>query len=103
MWFELLIVIDSVKSTAQALKLGSSIKSFSLLPERYWDFILGRTGRAGAHGCAYTFFTSDKYKYARDLITILREANQEVPDELRNMDGGGGGGGYGGGGKGRRW
>ena len=40
---------------------------------------------------------------ARELVTILREANQEVPPALNSMVGMGGGGGsrYGGGGGGR--
>ena len=39
---------------------------------------------------------------ARELVTILREANQEVPEKLNSMVGFGGGGGsrYGGGGGG---
>jgi len=43
---------------------------------------VGRTGRAGASGSSYTFFTQDKFKHANDLIGILKEANQPVPDEL---------------------
>jgi len=56
------------------------------------DYIhrVGRTGRAGASGSAYTFFTSDKAKHAKDLIAVLKEANQNVPEELEKMVGGGG-------------
>merc|ERR1711881_657861 len=53
----------------------------------------GRTGRAGSCGCAYTFFTSDKWKLAPDLIKIMEEAKQTVPDELKEMSNGGGWGG----------
>ncbi|KAG0612450.1 hypothetical protein M758_6G028900 [Ceratodon purpureus] len=57
---------------------------------------IGRTGRAGATGTAYTFFSKDKDgKYAKGLIKILEGANQEVIPELREMASGGG---YGGGG-----
>jgi len=75
---------------------------------------IGRTGRAGHQGTAYTLFTPNDAKKARDLIKILREAEQPIPDDLLNfanhMGGGGfrggrgsgyrggGGGGYGGGG-----
>jgi ATP-dependent RNA helicase DDX5/DBP2 len=58
---------------------------------------IGRTGRAGAIGTAYTFFSKDKDgKYAKGLIKILEGANQEVIPELREI---GAGGGYGGGGR----
>jgi ATP-dependent RNA helicase DDX5/DBP2 len=60
---------------------------------------IGRTARAGATGTAYTFFTSGDSKHARELIKLLAEAGQEVPEALQAM--GGYGGGYGGGA--RRW
>lgn len=43
---------------------------------------LGRTGRAGAKGEAYTFFTDDENKMARKLIEVLKQTNQEIPFEL---------------------
>ena len=56
------------------------------------------SGRAGAKGLAVSFFTEKSSKMARELVTILREAGQEVPPQLENMQshGGGGGGRYGG-------
>merc|ERR1719291_1185712 len=65
------------------------------LPTQIEDYIhrVGRTGRAGATGSSYTFFTSDKARMAPDLIKVLREASQPVPDELLRMAGEGGGGG----------
>merc|ERR1719293_118062 len=67
-------------------------------PGQIEDYIhrVGRTGRAGHTGSSYTFFTSDKARMAPDLIKVLREASQPVPDELLRMAGetpGGGGGG----------
>merc|ERR1711870_166943 len=65
-------------------------------PMQIEDYIhrVGRTGRAGATGSAYTFFTRDKAKMAKDLIAVLREASQIVPEELERLagetDGGGG-------------
>merc|ERR1712110_486621 len=55
------------------------------------DYIhrVGRTGRAGATGSSYTFFTSDKFKHAKDLVAVLNEANQPVPEELQKLAGGG--------------
>ncbi|CAD7955426.1 unnamed protein product [Amoebophrya sp. A120] len=44
---------------------------------------IGRTGRGGADGLAFSFFTiDDKGKMAKDLYNILVEANQEIPDGL---------------------
>ncbi|KAF8047345.1 hypothetical protein N665_3081s0003 [Sinapis alba] len=58
---------------------------------------IGRTGRAGATGVAFTFFTEQDWKYAPDLIKVLEGANQQVPPQVRDiaMRGGGGGGGPG--------
>ncbi|KXJ74300.1 hypothetical protein RP20_CCG013981 [Aedes albopictus] len=87
---------------------------------------VGRTGRAGRSGVSLSFFTRGDWAVAADLIKILEEADQEVPDEIRQMadrfaakkeregreksafgrrDGGGRGGGGGGGGRrgGGRW
>lgn len=57
---------------------------------------IGRTGRAGATGVAFTFFTEQDWKYATDLIKVLEGANQLVPPQVRDiaMRGGGGGPGY---------
>ncbi|KAM7506612.1 hypothetical protein LguiA_017065 [Lonicera macranthoides] len=46
---------------------------------------IGRTGRAGATGIAYTFFGEQDAKHASDLIKILEGANQHVPPEIREM------------------
>lgn len=58
---------------------------------------IGRTARGASKGLAYTFFTDSDSKRARELIGILKRANQEVPPELQRMDRGPGGGGRGGG------
>jgi len=76
-------------------------------PNNCEDYIhrIGRTGRAGLKGISYTYFTTDNAKSARELVSILREANAIVPpqlDEMTMFGGGGGRGRYGsGGGRGR--
>jgi len=92
-------------------------------PSGIEDYVhrIGRTGRSDKKGTAYTFFTRENGKYAKDLMGILQEAKQVLNPELQKMaqnsyggggfggrsrwGGGGGrrggGGGYGGGG--RRW
>merc|ERR1711953_1247921 len=66
-------------------------------PGQIEDYVhrVGRTGRAGALGSAYTFFTSNKFRHAKDLINVLKEAQQPVPVELERLasDGGGSSGG----------
>ncbi|EEC17058.1 ATP-dependent RNA helicase, putative [Ixodes scapularis] len=88
---------------------------------------VGRTGRAGRRGESITLVTRENWRQAKELIAILEEANQEVPQELysmatrfeawkkkrdeerpfgdRDRNGGGGGGGFrrGGGGYRNRW
>lgn len=70
------------------------------LPGNVEDYVhrIGRTGRAGAYGTAHAFFTNDNGKMARELVDILREAGQQIPEELERM---GSRGGYSSGGKGR--
>ncbi|EYU21378.1 hypothetical protein MIMGU_mgv1a004869mg [Erythranthe guttata] len=46
---------------------------------------IGRTGRAGAKGTAYTYFTVANARFAKDLINILEEAGQKVSSELVAM------------------
>ncbi|XP_041003636.1 ATP-dependent RNA helicase-like protein DB10 isoform X2 [Juglans microcarpa x Juglans regia] len=59
---------------------------------------IGRTGRAGATGLAFTFFGDQDAKYASDLIKVLEGANQRVPPEIRELASRGGGIG-----RSRRW
>lgn len=46
---------------------------------------VGRTGRAGRTGTSISFFTRADWGSAEELIKILEEADQVVPDELREM------------------
>ena len=58
------------------------------LPNQIEDYVhrIGRTGRAGAKGHSFTFFTEDKARLAKDLIGIMKEAKQEIPEELYAFD-----------------
>eukprot|EP00743_Colponemidia_sp_Colp-15_P000871 GILK01000962.1.p1 GENE.GILK01000962.1~~GILK01000962.1.p1 ORF type:complete len:275 (+),score=55.50 GILK01000962.1:63-827(+) len=55
--------------------------TFPLTVEDYVHRI-GRTGRAGKTGIAYTFFTPHEKSHSGELIQVLREAKQEVPEAL---------------------
>lgn len=73
------------------------------MPNNLEDYIhrIGRTGRAGAVGTAYSFFTNKNSRMAGDLVKILQEANQEVCQDLMSLVGGAGGPSRGGYGRGR--
>ncbi|KAK7252531.1 hypothetical protein RIF29_36538 [Crotalaria pallida] len=55
--------------------------SFPLTTEDYVHRI-GRTGRAGKKGVAHTFFTQQNKGLAGELVNVLREAGQVVPEAL---------------------
>jgi ATP-dependent RNA helicase DDX5/DBP2 len=67
-------------------------------PNSTEDYIhrIGRTGRADHRGIATTFFTAEDGKHSKQMISVLREANQHIPEKLyeymRTCRGGGGGG-----------
>ena len=46
---------------------------------------VGRTGRAGKSGYSITLMEWRDRRQAKELISILEEANQEVPDQLCDM------------------
>jgi len=57
---------------------------------------IGRTGRMGRQGTAISLFSIANKPVARDMVTLLQEANQVVPDWLLKFasEGGAGGRGY---------
>ncbi|KAG0142677.1 hypothetical protein CROQUDRAFT_662229 [Cronartium quercuum f. sp. fusiforme G11] len=73
------------------------------LPSDIDDYVhrIGRTGRAGNTGVSTAFFNRGNKNICRELIELLREAHQEIPDWLevvgRESSFGGGGRGRGGG------
>ena len=48
---------------------------------------IGRTGRAGRKGVAYTFFQAraDKLR-AGELVKVLRDADQPVPEKMMSFN-----------------
>jgi len=77
-------------------------------PNSLEDYVhrIGRTGRAGATGVSYTFFTPQNMKLAKDLVEVLEESKQDIPPQLhqfaqmsRSIKGGGRGRFGGGGGR----
>ncbi|KAL1304689.1 hypothetical protein AAFC00_003642 [Neodothiora populina] len=72
------------------------------LPTDIDDYVhrIGRTGRAGNTGISTAFFNRGNRGVVRDLLELLKEANQEVPAFLETIAREGSG--FGGGGRGGR-
>ncbi|XP_065211864.1 uncharacterized protein LOC135839665 [Planococcus citri] len=53
-------------------------------PNNSEDYVhrIGRTGRCGRTGTAYTFFTPANARQAKDLMSVLEEANQAINPKL---------------------
>ncbi|CAH1781792.1 unnamed protein product [Owenia fusiformis] len=56
-------------------------------PNSSEDYVhrIGRTARSTKTGTAYTFFTAGNMKQARDLVSVLREAKQQINPKLEQM------------------
>ncbi|KAG8946655.1 DEAD-box ATP-dependent RNA helicase [Tulasnella sp. 424] len=57
------------------------------LPSDIDDYVhrIGRTGRAGNTGVSTAFFNRNNKNIVRELIDLLKEANQEIPDWLQSI------------------
>ncbi|KAH8116313.1 DEAD-domain-containing protein [Phellopilus nigrolimitatus] len=57
------------------------------LPSDIDDYVhrIGRTGRAGNTGVATAFFNRGNRNIVRELVELLREANQEIPTWLESV------------------
>jgi len=92
-------VLEEFKSSKSPIMVATDVASRGLdvkdistvinydFPMQIEDYVhrIGRTGRAGATGQSYTFFTSADAKKARDLVQIMKLANQHVPEALTRM------------------
>ncbi|XP_049874517.1 ATP-dependent RNA helicase p62-like [Pectinophora gossypiella] len=56
-------------------------------PNTSEDYIhrIGRTGRQDNKGVSHTLLTSEDERQAKNIIAVLKEANQEVPQDLEDM------------------
>lgn len=57
------------------------------LPNTGEDYVhrIGRTGRAGRRGLSISFFTERDAKIAKSILSVLEEARQDVPADLRRF------------------
>ena len=56
-------------------------------PNNTEDYVhrIGRTARAKNTGTAYTYFTSQNAKQAKELVEVLKEAHQNINPKLYDM------------------
>jgi len=59
--------------------------SFPLTIEDYVHRI-GRTGRAGLKGIAHSFFQPMDKPHAGNLVKLLKESNQEIPQSMLSFN-----------------
>ena len=71
---------------------GLDIKDLNLVinyecPNHLEDYVhrVGRTGRAGNKGTAYTFITPEQEKFAPEIVRALKDAKAVIPEELAKM------------------
>jgi len=71
---------------------GLDVKNLILVvnydcPNHYEDYVhrVGRTGRAGNKGFAWTFITAEQDWYSGDIIKALELSDSLVPQELRDL------------------
>ena len=52
------------------------------MPNCIEDYVhrIGRTGRAGQKGISFSFFTNKDLSIAADLVKILENSNENIPD-----------------------
>ncbi|OLP77388.1 ATP-dependent RNA helicase dbp2 [Symbiodinium microadriaticum] len=84
-----ILVATDVAQRGLDIKDVAYVVNYSM-PKTIEDYVhrIGRTGRAGAHGTAVSFFTcdfgaSDKARMARGLVKVIEDAGQEPPEALR--------------------
>lgn len=91
--------INKFKKTENAILVATSVVARGLdvpdlnlvvnydCPNHMEDYVhrVGRTGRAGRKGWAYTFVTDDEDKYAPDLVKALEQSGASVPESLKKL------------------
>lgn len=84
-------IIDIIIATSIASR-GLDVDNLNLVinydaPSHIEDYVhrVGRTGRGGKSGEAYTILTPDQEKCASDLVRVLKASKQEIPTNLVEM------------------
>ena len=79
-----ILIATDVASRGLDVKDISHVVNYDF-PKQVEDYIhrIGRTARAGARGVAITFFTQKDGRQARELVRVMKETKQEVPQALQ--------------------
>ena len=71
---------------------GLDVKDISVvinydMPSSIEDYVhrIGRTGRAGAKGMSFSMITHKETGIVRDLVKIMTNAKQEIPEDVFNL------------------
>ncbi|KAH7822810.1 ATP-dependent RNA helicase DDX5/DBP2 [Monocercomonoides exilis] len=77
------LIATDVASRGLDVKDIAYVVNYSF-PNAIEDYVhrIGRTGRAGQKGNAFTLFTPNDAPFAPDVVHLLTQAHQPVPDEL---------------------
>ncbi|KAL8597742.1 hypothetical protein ACOMHN_001701 [Nucella lapillus] len=80
------LIATDVASRGLDVKDVTHVLNFDF-PRNIEEYVhrIGRTGRAGRTGTALTFITRGDWRSAQNLIDIMAEADQEIPQELLDM------------------
>jgi ATP-dependent RNA helicase DDX46/PRP5 len=79
-------VATSVAARGLDVKLLSLVVNYDC-PNHMEDYVhrVGRTGRAGNKGTAYTFITPGQDRFAVDIVKALKLSKVTVPESLQKM------------------
>jgi len=81
-----ILIATDVASRGLDIKDVTHIVNFDF-PHNIEEYVhrIGRTGRAGRSGESLTFMSRADWRHASELIKIMEEAQQEVPQEVYEM------------------
>mmetsp|Transcript_68154 Transcript_68154/g.120297 ORF Transcript_68154/g.120297 Transcript_68154/m.120297 type:complete len:962 (+) Transcript_68154:104-2989(+) len=81
-----ILIATSVAARGIDVKNVILVVNFKV-PDHLEDYIhrIGRTGRAGKPGFAYTFVQPDEADHAQDMVDALRQCGQEIPLKLKAL------------------
>ncbi|KAI9596059.1 P-loop containing nucleoside triphosphate hydrolase protein [Syncephalis fuscata] len=81
-----ILVATSVAARGLDVKMLGLVVNYDC-PNHMEDYVhrVGRTGRAGNKGTAYTFITPEQDRFAVDIVRALKLSKVPVPDTLQKM------------------
>ena len=81
-----ILVATSVAARGLDVKMLGLVVNYDC-PNHMEDYVhrVGRTGRAGNKGTAYTFITPDQDRYAVDIVKALKLSKVPISDTLQTM------------------